>query len=324
MDLSRKPSLRLCGGIACVFALLIGAKAFWVDGVLLRVNSQVTTLADFNGRLAEARAELQAPVPEGEEAEFKRKLMDSILEEMLLMERAKDLGQTASKGDVDRALEMIRKRNQFPDLDTVDLAAQQAGMSKEALLAQIERQILMERVMGAEVFPQRDVTEWELRQYYETIKDKDMIPEAFRLREIALLAGPGLDARRAAVEKALADGTAFEEAARQHSQSPTADKGGDLGAVQPGDLSEALQAALKTLKPGETSAAIATPFGLHYLHLVEIIPAHPRPFDELRDQLPDRVFREKYRDNIAEYLKGLKSRYHVVVNDRLLTPPEAK
>ena len=284
----------------------------------------MTTLGEFEKRLIEARTELQAPLAASEEAEFKRKLMDSILEEMLVLERARDLGHTASKGDVDRALEMIRQRNKFPDLETVYKEAEQAGMSKESLHQKVERQILIERVMGDEVFPKRDVTEWELRQYYEKIKDRDMIPEAFRLREMVLLAGPGLETRRAAAEKAMADGAPFEEVAKQYSQSPTAEKGGDLGAVQPGDLAGELQTALKALKPGETSPAVATQFGLHYLHLTEIVPAHPRPFEEVRPGLPERMFREQYKDSIAEFIKGLKTRYHVVVNDKLLGAPEAK
>lgn len=291
--------------------------------MLLRVNAQVTTLGDFEIRLADEMKELQEPLPAEAEAEFKRRLMDSMLEEMLVLERAKDLGYTASKSDVDRALDMIRERNKFPDMETVYKAAEAAGMTKESLLAKVERQILMERVMGAEVFPKRDVTEWELKQYYEKIKDQDMIPETYRLREMVLLGGPGLEIRRAAAEKALSEGTPFAEAAKLYSQSPTADKGGDLGGVQPGDLSEELQAALKGLLPGATSPAVQTPFGLHYLHLEEVVAAHPRPYEEVKDRLPDMMFREQYKDSIAAFIKDLKGRYYVVINDRLLGPAVA-
>jgi peptidyl-prolyl cis-trans isomerase C len=126
--------------------------------------------------------------------------------------------------------------------------------------------------------------------------------------------------KRAAAEKALSSGTPFSDVARQLSQSPTAAKGGDLGAVQPADLSEELQAALKDLKPGGTSPAVQTPFGLHYLHLEEIVPAHPRPYEEVKDRLSDMMFREQYKDAITAYIKGLRGRYNVVVNDRLLGP----
>jgi len=288
--------------------------------VLLRVNAQVTTLGEFKQRLAEARLELAGPVPAAEEPIFQSRVLESVLEEMLILERARELNHTVTKGDLDRSLETIRQRNKFPDLETVYQAAEQAGLSREVLHAKLERQILMEWVMGAEVFPRRDITDWELRQYYDTIQEDFTVPEAFRLREMVLLSGPGLEVRRDAAEKSLAEGTPFEEVAKRYSQSPTAEKGGDLGPVSPGDLSEELQAALKGLNPGETSAAVEVKHGLHYLHLVEIIPAHPRPFEEVKDQLPDRMFREQYKDNIESYLEGLKGRYLVVINDKLLKP----
>jgi parvulin-like peptidyl-prolyl isomerase len=324
MDLSRKPSLPLLGGIACLFALLIGGKSYWVDGILVRVNAQILTLGEFEDRYAQEKAALQATLPDGGEADFKKKLLESLLEEMLVLERARDLGFAVGKSDVDRALESIRQRNNFPDIDTVYQAAEQSGMTRASLHDKISRQILMERVMGAEVFPRRDVTEWELRQYYDKVKGDFTVTESHRLREIVLLSGPGLDERRAAVEKALKEGTPFEQVAERYSQSPTAPKGGDLGGLQPADLSADLQAALRGLQAGQSTPAVATAFGLQYIQLVEIVPAHPRPFEEVKDLLPDRMFREQYKESIETFVEGLKKRYNVVVHEELLAPPEPK
>jgi peptidyl-prolyl cis-trans isomerase SurA len=61
----------------------------------------------------------------------------------------------------------------------------------------------------------------------------------------------------------------FEDLARQNSQDSYASKGGDMGWVEPGDIPDELAAAMNALKPGEISAPVKTPFGMHILQIVE-------------------------------------------------------
>jgi peptidyl-prolyl cis-trans isomerase SurA len=61
----------------------------------------------------------------------------------------------------------------------------------------------------------------------------------------------------------------FEDLARQNSQDSYASKGGDMGWVEPGDIPDELAAAMNALKPGEISAPVKTPFGMHIVQIVE-------------------------------------------------------
>ncbi|WP_370662317.1 peptidylprolyl isomerase [Massilia varians] len=62
----------------------------------------------------------------------------------------------------------------------------------------------------------------------------------------------------------------FEDLARQNSQEPgSAAKGGDLGWLEPGDAGPEFDQALSTLKPGEVSDVIESPFGFHILRVTE-------------------------------------------------------
>ncbi len=61
----------------------------------------------------------------------------------------------------------------------------------------------------------------------------------------------------------------FEDMARQYSNDGSAAKGGDLGWLYPGDVVPEFESAMNALKPGEVSAIVKTPFGLHLIEVVE-------------------------------------------------------
>jgi peptidyl-prolyl cis-trans isomerase SurA len=61
----------------------------------------------------------------------------------------------------------------------------------------------------------------------------------------------------------------FEDLARQNSQDTYAAKGGDMGWVESGDVPAELETVIKSLKPGEISDPVKTPFGMHIVQVVE-------------------------------------------------------
>ena len=68
----------------------------------------------------------------------------------------------------------------------------------------------------------------------------------------------------------IANGEDFAELARAHSEdAATAASGGDLGWVNPGQLVPDFEKAMDALKPGEVSAPVQTPFGLHLIQVQE-------------------------------------------------------
>jgi peptidyl-prolyl cis-trans isomerase SurA len=75
--------------------------------------------------------------------------------------------------------------------------------------------------------------------------------------------------KMAGIKERLDNGTKFEDMARQYSEDGSANSGGDLGWVNPGDTVPQFEQAMNSLAIGEISAPVLSPFGWHIIQVLE-------------------------------------------------------
>lgn len=71
------------------------------------------------------------------------------------------------------------------------------------------------------------------------------------------------------LKERIENGADFAELARLHSDDLSASKGGDLGWLSPGDTVPEFERTMDSLRPGELSEPIQTPFGWHLIQVLE-------------------------------------------------------
>ena len=71
------------------------------------------------------------------------------------------------------------------------------------------------------------------------------------------------------IKERLDNGGKFEELARQYSEDGSANNGGDLGWVNPGDTVPPFEKAMNDLGLGEISEPVLSPFGWHVIQVIE-------------------------------------------------------
>ncbi|MFM7760777.1 MAG: peptidylprolyl isomerase [Burkholderiaceae bacterium] len=121
------------------------------------------------------------------------------------------------------------------------------------------------------------------------------------------------EARRKLVElKSRLDNDAakFEDLARLYSNDGSASKGGDLGWIYPGDTVPEFERAMNSLKPGEVSQPIESPFGYH---LIEVLERKTEELSRERQRLVARqALREQKLEEVYEdWLRQLRDRAYV-------------
>ena len=247
------------------------------DQIVAVVNDHVILQSDVNQRLFEFMQQNQT---EQFEEEMWYYVLESLIDNYVLVEKAKIDSVVISDAEVDRILDqrieqLIQQVGSERELERafgqpiVEIKAEYADQFRQDLKVNRVRQQKMERV---------NITRPEVRDFFETIPEDSlpMIPESVSLSQITVVPPPKPDARINArnLAEQLRDSVrnydaSMEDLARRYSDGPTASEGGRLPMMATTDLLPEYAAAAAALEPGEISEVVNTPQGFHVIRLNE-------------------------------------------------------
>jgi len=116
---------------------------------------------------------------------------------------------------------------------------------------------------------------------------------------------------RLARELKDADDEEFATRAKEVSQGPSAASGGDLGWFRRGAMVPAFEKAVFTLRAGEVSDVVETPFGLHVIRLSDRRRIDQNSFEANRANIRNVLLSIEIQEQLPRWLAGLKSRAHI-------------
>lgn len=134
----------------------------------------------------------------------------------------------------------------------------------------------------------------QARSFYEENEDRFARPEEVRARHILIQVDAsatdaqweeGFERIQVVRASAVAEGADFAELAREHSEGPSASRGGDLGYFSRGRMVPAFESVVFEMDKGEVSEPVKTQFGWHLIELVDRREAGVVSFEEVREQL---------------------------------------
>ena len=142
-----------------------------------------------------------------------------------------------------------------------------------------------------------NVSDEEVRARYD--KEIAAMPAATEIKARHILVASEEEAKAIIAE--LAQGKDFAELAKEKSTGPSSANGGDLGYFGKGQMVPEFEEAAFALEDGKfTTTPVKTQFGWHVI-LREGEREKPKPeFDQVKDQIRQAVFREKYFDLIKK------------------------
>ena len=146
------------------------------------------------------------------------------------------------------------------------------------------------------------ITDDVVRKAYDAQAKTITGAERFRARHI--LVGTKQEADQ--IVKKLKAGADFEKLAKQVSLDGSKDFGGDLGYFTGDEMVKEFSAAVKKLKPGETSPPVKTEFGWHIIRLIDRKAGGPRPFEEVKVPIKLVLLRKAVQDKVTELRKTAK------------------
>ena len=122
-----------------------------------------------------------------------------------------------------------------------------------------------------------------------------------------------IEAKKQDILKRLQNGEDMAELAAQYSEGPEKESQGDLGSFKKGDLSKDLEDAVINLKPGEITSWIKIPSGYYLLKLEEKKESKLQAFEEVKEQIQNKLFSEQKQIKEQEYYTKLREVNYVKI-----------
>jgi peptidyl-prolyl cis-trans isomerase SurA len=300
-------------------ALLLAssARAELVDRVAAVVNSEIIPLSDVEAHaapeLAQARAEAKDRA--SVRREILKRVLDQMIGEKLLEAEMKELNIDVTDQEVDAAMEDVRKQQNWTP-EQLEAALRQEGYTvrkyrEEGLRPRLQRYKLLNLKVRGKV----KVSDEDLKAEYAKLSKLESAEYEVHARHIFVRVAPNAEqkdvevARKKAsalAEEARKSGVDFVALAKAKSEGPSAHDGGDLGFFRRGLMEVSFEKVAFSLKPGEVSDPIKTQAGFHVIKVDERRAIPIRPFDEIKEQLRERVTRTQLDHYTELYIQELK------------------
>ncbi|MEW6669707.1 MAG: peptidyl-prolyl cis-trans isomerase [Thermodesulfobacteriota bacterium] len=275
----------------------------------IRVGKRSVTQAALRRDIKWLTSDLEIPPQEWQGV--RDHLVDRLVEHYLVLEYGRDKGIAVSEAELDAVIREIRR--DYADADfqevllkrAVDFDEWKDGLREHLLTRKIMRSVL-------EGVP--PVTNEEIKAYFEAHAEEFKHPPMVRARQVVLRTR----GEAQAVLRRLQGGEKMEEIAGACSISPEGKRQGDLGWIARGQMQEAMEKALFSLSPGQTSSVVETPYGFHIFQVISRRPEGRRGLPEVRAEIEERLISRKEEEFFGSWLQELRNLYPVAVDRQLL------
>jgi len=315
--------------LCLALAAAVTVRADIVEQILVKVNGEIFTKTDLEQRQVSTLRQ------RGQQIDLKtdsanqqlRKALDDItpqivvdaLDEMLLVQRGKELGYKLSDEQFKGIVDSIKKENKIDTEEKFQEALKSENMTMTDLRRNLERSMLVQRVQQNEVMSKIGITEDEARAYYDSHLSEFTSAPTVTLREILVSIpadGRGVNVGAEEAAKAKIDtirarvttgGEPFDKVAGETSEAASKANSGLIGPISVNDLSGDLRKIVDSLKVGAVSDVIRTARGFQLFKLESSTPIETMPFDQAREQISERVFTDKRKAEYQKYLEKLRA-----------------
>ena len=300
-------------GLAVFAAILSGGCTSSAErNAVARVNGETVTLDEFRSRMREYQVGNNRPLGPSEELlEFKKRVLNELVEEKMMLAEASRRKLEVSPEELDRTLKEVEHDYPSGELDETLKAK---PMSKARFRERMRMKLLFEKLIAQVTKGIPLPSEDAIKRYYDTHPDDFRKEEQLHLQQIVVKTEE--DGNKI-LEELKKDQT-FESLAQTYSFTPESSQGGDLGFVNKGVMPSAIEDALAKLPIGKPSPVIATDYGFHVVRVLERKPAHQQSLDEAKPTIVRILTQADREKQLVAWREGVLSRAKIERNHVLL------
>jgi peptidyl-prolyl cis-trans isomerase SurA len=318
-----------------IVALLVAAAAAFslsatirageiIEAIIVKVNGDILTKTDLESREVSAiRQRGQQNLTDQQLkqaiAEVTPQILVDTIDEMLILQRGRDLGYKLSDEQFKEVLERIKKDNKIETDEQFEAALKQENLTVAELRKSIEKNMIINRVQQNEVMGKISVSEEEARRYYDSHQNEFLTPVTMMIREmlVAVNADPkgmlnvakddDAKARAEALRERIVGGESFEKLAGEANDAASKANNGLIGPIKLEELAPELRKIFEPMKAGAITPVIRTSRGYQFFKVESKAEQAVMAFDQARDQIANKVAQTKQRGEFQKFLARIRA-----------------
>lgn len=292
------------------------AGAEVVTGIAAIVNDEIITIYELNNEYAKIAKmeEKKGPLTEDGARKLRSQLLSSMIDRKLITMKIRELNIVISEEEVRQSIEEVKRQSSLSQEALVSALLAQ-GLTFDQYKTQMKEQLERLRLMSQEVKSKVQVSEREIREYYDGNLPQFREENSYRARHIFLKVEKSATneqikkvmERAANVMAEARTNPDFTSLAKKYSDDPNAaTDGGDLGTFKKGDMLPEIESAVITMNPGEISDLVTTPAGFHIIKLEEKSQDRIKPLESVRGLIEELLYRKKSEERFNQWAEELR------------------
>ncbi|MBE9504557.1 MAG: peptidylprolyl isomerase [Proteobacteria bacterium] len=297
------------------FALAACTSKVEEEKVLLaQVGTDKIYLETFEEEFSFVRSRYGASYPIDKEAALKLKAayLRQMIDEKVILLEGKRLGITVGAEEVDAAVSEIRKN--YSDAKSFETMLTKEYINFDKWKDKIKKKLLIDKVIVRSISSKIDISPEEINAYYTSYQTDFHREEQVKARQILLR--DETDAVK--VRERIREGEDFATVAKEVSQSPDSQEGGDLGFFSRGIMPPEFDEVVFTIKVGMLSEVVESPYGYHIFLVEEKREALDLSVEDVHARIVEILKRLKTDELYMKWMEGIKKKTPVKINEDIL------
>ncbi|MEZ5324335.1 MAG: peptidylprolyl isomerase [Verrucomicrobiales bacterium] len=248
-----------------------------------------------------------------------------LIDRVLLVTAAEADGFTASEEEV--SAELAKVSSQLPPELTLKSYLEGIGLKLAKFREYAAEQVLINKLSAKRTSDIPKPAAKEIETYYKQNPDYFAQKERAHVSHVLVSTEGALTDEQQAQKRAeaevvrrrlLAEPESFAKIAREVSNCPSKEQGGDLGVIERGQMIASFDEAAFTQKIGEIGRVIRTPKGYHVLKVTERVPAKQITLEEASADIEALLLFNARNQSMEGYLGTLR------LSAKVVTPQATK
>jgi peptidyl-prolyl cis-trans isomerase SurA len=266
------------------------------------------------------RVNAEAPEPSQEESlSLKLSILDELINNEILIERATKMNLTASDAEVED--KFTESKSPYTE-EEFQKKLKDTGLTVDDLKSDIRRQLSIQKLLNREVIAKIAITDQDITDFYNKNRAQFNVAETqYHIAQIVVTPRPDPTVRNRKNDKATTDaeakrkaalleqkingGADFAALAMDYSEDSTASTGGDLGFVPESNLNQSdpvLKKAVLAMKAGEITQPI--PINKGGFRILKLIAKESAGQREISDPQVQTSIRDMLRNRKEQLLRS--------------------